>query len=333
MIPGCYNSTVGLRKDSAQPPDVTQRPGRDGDTEKAPRRRSLSKVRTEPGAQGPSAQGSTIPALLERPKLSNAMARHIVMERECKRQEEEESLEETKEQILKLQEKLLALQEEKHQLFLQLKKVLHEEEKRRLKEQSDLTTLSSTAYQQSLTVHTGTLLLSMQGSPGGHNRPGILMAADMLTTRHYVGPAVAFAGTPEDGQFQGSPDGAYGTAQPPPHYGPTQPAYSPSRQLRAPSSFPAPQPQPQPQPCVLHGHFQPTQTGFLRPGGQTGFSDSSSLRPMNPQAPHPAPGLLAFLQLPVQMQPAGKSGFAATSQPGPWLLFLQHSQNLRFYHK
>uniref|UniRef100_A0A2K6A666 G protein pathway suppressor 2 n=1 Tax=Mandrillus leucophaeus TaxID=9568 RepID=A0A2K6A666_MANLE len=89
-----------------------------------------------------------------------------------------ESLEETKEQILKLQEKLLALQEEKHQLFLQLKKVLHEEEKRRLKEQSDLTTLSSTAYQQSLTVHTGTLLLSMQGSPGGHNRPGILMAAD-----------------------------------------------------------------------------------------------------------------------------------------------------------
>uniref|UniRef100_A0A674GF18 Uncharacterized protein n=1 Tax=Taeniopygia guttata TaxID=59729 RepID=A0A674GF18_TAEGU len=34
-------------------------------------------------------------------------------------------------QLLKLQEKLGALQEEKHQLFLQLKKVLHEEEKRR----------------------------------------------------------------------------------------------------------------------------------------------------------------------------------------------------------
>lgn len=77
MIPGCYNSTVGLRKDSDQPPDVTQGPGRDGDTEKVPRRRSLSKVRTEPGAQGPSAQGSTIPALLERPKLSNAMARAL----------------------------------------------------------------------------------------------------------------------------------------------------------------------------------------------------------------------------------------------------------------
>ncbi|XP_072796545.1 G protein pathway suppressor 2 isoform X1 [Vicugna pacos] len=301
-----------------------------------------------------------MPALLERPKLSNAMARalhrHIMMERERKRQEEEEvdkmmeqkmkeeqerrkkkemeermSLEETKEQILKLQEKLLALQEEKHQLFLQLKKVLHEEEKRRRKEQSDLTTLTSAAYQQGLTVHTGTHLLSMQGSPGGHSRPGTLMAADrakqmfgpqVLTTRHYVGSAAAFAGTPEHGQFQGSPGGAYGTAQPPPHYGPTQPAYSPSQQLRAPSAFPAVQylSQPQPQPYAVHSHFQPTQTGFLQPGGalslqkqiehanqQTGFSDSSSLRPMHPQALHPAPGLLASPQLPVQMQPAGKS--------------------------
>ncbi|XP_058903960.1 G protein pathway suppressor 2 isoform X1 [Kogia breviceps] len=352
-----------------------------------------------------------MPALLERPKLSNAMARalhrHIMMERERKRQEEEEvdkmmeqkmkeeqerrkkkemeermSLEETKEQvsslfispgsffswlsclhllyppqILKLQEKLLALQEEKHQLFLQLKKVLHEEEKRRRKEQSDLTTLTSAAYQQGLTVHTGTHLLSMQGSPGGHNRPGTLMAADrakqmfgpqVLTTRHYVGSAAAFAGTPEHGQFQGSPGGAYGTAQPPPHYGPTQPAYSPSQQLRAPSAFPAVQylSQPQPQPYAVHSHFQPTQTGFLQPGGalslqkqmehanqQTGFSDSSSLRPMHPQALHPAPGLLASPQLPVQMQPAGKSGFATTSQPGPRLPFIQHSQNPRFYHK
>uniref|UniRef100_A0A2I3H0B1 G protein pathway suppressor 2 n=1 Tax=Nomascus leucogenys TaxID=61853 RepID=A0A2I3H0B1_NOMLE len=305
-----------------------------------------------------------MPALI--PRLSNAMARALHQARcdgagaqvtggrrggqetEQKMKEEQErrkkketeermSLEETKKQILKLQEKLL-----KHQLFLQLKKVLHEEETRRRKEQSDLTTLASAAYQQSLTVHTGTLLLSMQGSPGGHNRPGTLMAADrakqmfgpkVVTTRHYVGPAAAFAETPEHGQFQGSPGG------PPPHYGPTQPAYSPIQQLRAPSSFPAPQP------CVLHGHFQPTETDFLWPGGalclqkqmehayqQTGFSDSSSLRPMHPQALHPAPGLLAFPQLPVQMQPAGKSGFAATSQPGPWFPFIQHSRNLRFYH-
>lgn len=47
---------------------------------------------TEPGTHGPSAPGGTMPALLERPKLSNAMARalhrHIMMERERKRQGE-----------------------------------------------------------------------------------------------------------------------------------------------------------------------------------------------------------------------------------------------------
>ncbi|KAL0607243.1 G protein pathway suppressor 2 [Plecturocebus cupreus] len=129
------------------------------------------------------------------------------------------SLEETKEQIMKLQEKLLALQEEKHQLFLQLKKVLHEEEKWRQKEQNDLMTLTAAAYQRSLSVHTGTHILSMQGSPGGHNRRGTLMAADrakqvfgpqVLMTKHYVGSAAAFAGTPDHRQFQGSPGGAYG---------------------------------------------------------------------------------------------------------------------------
>jgi G protein pathway suppressor 2 len=86
----------------------------------------------------------------------------------------------------------------------------------------------------------------MQGYPGGHNRPGTLMAADrakqmfgpqVLTTRHYVGSAAASAGTPEHGQFQGSPGGAFGTAEPPPHYGPIQPAYSPSQQLRALQHF------------------------------------------------------------------------------------------------
>ncbi len=218
-----------------------------------------------------------------------------------------------------------------------------------------MTTLTSATYQQGLAVHTGTHLLSMQGSPGGHSRPGTLMSADrakqmfgpqVLTTRHFVG-STAFAGTSEHGQFQGSPGGAYG-AQPPPHYGPTQPGYSPSQQLRAPSAFPAVQylSQPQPQSYAVHGHYQPPQTGFLQPGNalslqkqlehanqQSGFSDSSSLRPMHPQALHPTPGLLATPQLPVQMQPSGKSSFAATSQPGPRLPFIQHSQNQRFYHK
>ena len=40
---------------------------------------------------------------------------------------------------------------------------------------------------------------------------------------------------------------------------------------------------------------------------------------MHPQALRPAPALFASPQLPVQMQLAGESGFAATSQPGPRL--------------
>lgn len=44
--------------------------------------------------------------------------------------------------------------------------------KDRAKEQGDLTTVPSEAYQQGLTVHTGSHLLIMQGRPGGPKRPG-----------------------------------------------------------------------------------------------------------------------------------------------------------------
>ncbi|XP_027705237.1 G protein pathway suppressor 2 isoform X3 [Vombatus ursinus] len=327
-----------------------------------------------------------MPALLERPKLSNAMARalhrHIMMERERKRQEEEEvdkmmeqkMKEEQERRKKKEMEERMSLEETKEQTFhcfhdpprsLNCKRSSWPYKRRSTSSSCSSRkfymrrrkgAVRSKAYQQGLAVHTGTHLLSMQGSPGGHSRPGTLMSADrakqmfgpqVLTTRHFVG-STAFAGTSEHGQFQSSPGGAYGAAQPPPHYGPTQPGYSPSQQLRAPSAFPAVQylSQPQPQSYAVHGHYQPTQTGFLQPGNalslqkqlehanqQSGFSDSSSLRPMHPQALHPTPGLLATPQLPVQMQPSGKSSFAATSQPGPRLPFIQHSQNQRFYHK
>ncbi|KAF6715858.1 G protein pathway suppressor 2 [Oryzias melastigma] len=219
-----------------------------------------------------------MPALLERPKLSNAMARalhkHIMRERERKRQEEEEvdkmmeqklkeeeerkrtkeieermSLEETKEQVMKMGEKLQGLQEEKHQLFLQLKKVLHEEEKRRRKEQSDITTLTSASYQQSLPMHTGQHLLNIQGellkhkhvckvlqlvsavtsifllltgSPVSHSRPGALLgerSKQLFTTavipgRHYQTPGFS-SGSAEHGQFSGGQGvhEPYGVAQ------------------------------------------------------------------------------------------------------------------------
>uniref|UniRef100_A0A670Z6D2 G protein pathway suppressor 2 n=1 Tax=Pseudonaja textilis TaxID=8673 RepID=A0A670Z6D2_PSETE len=121
--------------------------------------------------------------------------------RRKKEMEERMSLEETKEQILKLQEKLQALQEEKHQLFLQLKKVLHEEEKRRRKEQSDMTTLAAAAYQQGMAVHAGAHILNMQGSPSGHNRATTLIPADRV--KQMFGPPVITVKTPTVGKSNG----------------------------------------------------------------------------------------------------------------------------------
>ncbi|XP_069071615.1 G protein pathway suppressor 2 isoform X3 [Pleurodeles waltl] len=266
-----------------------------------------------------------MPALLERPKLSNAMARalhrHIMMERERKRQEEEEvdkmmeqkmreeqerrrkkeleermSLEETKEQIQKLQQKLTALQEEKHQLFLQLKKVLHEEEKRRRKEQNDMSTLTSAAYQQSMAVHTGTHLINMQGSPGGHNRPSTLMAdrakqmfgSQVMASRHYPGQPGFAPGTPEHGQYQTSQSShsPYSVGQSPHGFGPGQAvpvSYASGQPIRGPSAFQAMQYlSHQPQAYSVHGHFTPTQPVVFAPDAPSSpscYTDSAAWAP------------------------------------------------------
>nr|XP_033779405.1 G protein pathway suppressor 2 isoform X1 [Geotrypetes seraphini]XP_033779406.1 G protein pathway suppressor 2 isoform X1 [Geotrypetes seraphini] len=357
-----------------------------------------------------------MPALLERPKLSNAMARalhrHIMLERERKRQEEEEvdkmmeqkmreeqerrrkkemeermSLEETREQIQKLQEKLSVLQEEKHQLFLQLKKVLHEEEKRRRKEQSDMTTLTSAAYQQGLAVHAGTHLLSMQGSPGGHSRQASLMAdrnkqmfgPPVIPRSHFTGQGGFTPSTPEHGQYAASQSShsPYAVSQTQHTFGAGQAvpvSYTSGQQIRGPSAFQAMQYLSHQQPSYgVHGHFPAAQSGFIPPSTgiplqkqlehanqQSGFTDSSTIRPMHPQALHPAQTLLPAPQISVQMQPAKSalaythpprpaspgsfshgtppqqahaSGFQATTQQAPRHPFIQHGQGQRFYPK
>ncbi|XP_017779732.1 PREDICTED: G protein pathway suppressor 2 [Nicrophorus vespilloides] len=84
-------------------------------------------------------------------QMWNALKKHILRERERKKQEREAEVEEerlrkereareqqdvmtlgeTKEQISQLESKLSVLKEEKHQLFLQLKRVLNEDDNRR----------------------------------------------------------------------------------------------------------------------------------------------------------------------------------------------------------
>uniref|UniRef100_A0A668AAW3 G protein pathway suppressor 2 n=1 Tax=Myripristis murdjan TaxID=586833 RepID=A0A668AAW3_9TELE len=302
-----------------------------------------------------------MPALLERPKLSNAMARalhkHIMRERERKRQEEEEvdkmmeqkmkeeeerkrtkeieermSLEETKEQVMKMGEKLQGLQEEKHQLFLQLKKVLHEEEKRRRKEQSDITTLTSASYQPSLPMHAGQHLLSIPGSPVSHSRPGALLGerskqlfpTPVIPGRHYQTQPGFSAGSAEHGQFSGGQGvhEPYGVAQAqhPSTYapGPSVPvSFASSSQIRGASAFQAMQYLPHQQPGYpVHSHFT-SQPGFIPGAGiplqkqlehanqQSGFTDAGALRPMHPQALHPsAAGLLPTPSMQVQIPTA-----------------------------
>ncbi|CAB1315849.1 unnamed protein product, partial [Coregonus sp. 'balchen'] len=287
-----------------------------------------------------------MPALLERPKLSNAMARalhkHIMRERDRKRQEEEEvdkmmeqkqkeeeerkrkkeveermSLDETKEQIMKMGEKLQGLQEEKHQLFLQLKKVLHEEEKRRRKEQSDMTTLTSATYQPSMAIHShsGQHLLSMQGMSSG----GL-----------------------EHGQYTASQaaHGPYGQLTQAQHASPFAPSqtvpvsYASSSQLRGASAFQAMQYLPhQQQGYAVHSHFT-SQPGFIPSAGiplqkqlehanqQSGFTDSSALRTMHPQALHasaagllPTPSLASGLPYTNPPRPASPGSFTHGTPP------------------
>ncbi|KAG5284606.1 hypothetical protein AALO_G00028520 [Alosa alosa] len=363
-----------------------------------------------------------MPALLERPKLSNAMARalhkHIMKERERKRQEEEEvdkmmeqklkeeeerkrkkemeermSLEETKEQIMKMGEKLQGLQEEKHQLFLQLKKVLHEEEKRRRKEQSDMTTLTSATYQPNMAIHSGQHLLSMQASPVSHGRPGALLGerskqlfqTPIIPGRHYQSQQGFSAGTSEHAQYSGvqPAHGPYGVAQSQ-HaspFTPSQPvpvSYASSSQLRGvlcsgAAAFPTmPYLPHQQQGHAVYGHFVsqpgifpsaaiPLQKQLEHANQQSGFTDSSTLRTMPPQALHAsAAGLLPTPSIAVQI-PSGKTGlpyahpprpaspgafshgtppqpshaasFQSSPQPGPRAAYIPHSQSgQRFYH-
>jgi len=58
-------------------------------------------------------------------------------EREAREQQDVMTLGETREQIIQLEARLQKFKEEKHQLFLQLKKVLNEDDNRRRQLQKD----------------------------------------------------------------------------------------------------------------------------------------------------------------------------------------------------
>uniref|UniRef100_A0A8C3IBM0 G protein pathway suppressor 2 n=1 Tax=Chrysemys picta bellii TaxID=8478 RepID=A0A8C3IBM0_CHRPI len=163
-----------------------------------------------------------MPALLERPKLSSAMARalhrHVMVERERKRQEEEE--------VDKMMEQ----------------KMKEEQERRRKKEMEERMSLEETREQvsggagQGRGVRAPPVLWTpppspprftpglSAGSPGGHSRAGTLISADR-SKQIFAPPVITVSVGGECRCRPGAPGGA-GTESPwePPHQeGPTRP--------------------------------------------------------------------------------------------------------------
>uniref|UniRef100_A0A8C4QSE7 G protein pathway suppressor 2 n=2 Tax=Eptatretus burgeri TaxID=7764 RepID=A0A8C4QSE7_EPTBU len=304
--------------------------------------------------------GVRMPALLERPKMTKTMAvalhKHVMRERERKRQEEEEadkimeqklkeeqqrrkkkeeeermSLEETSEQICKLEGKLASLQQEKHQLFLQLKKVLNEEDKRRakIKEQNELAALSQQPYASSLQMHPSSHLIvhgSHIATGRSHGLLGDRPKSQLYSPTAIPARAYASSGFPsaqaDPSAFPTSQAGhAYSSSQ-------TQRVFTQSQQTQAyptanqpiraaaSSAFQAFPPFVSHQQPVysVHGQFAPQPgTAYLsssmplqkqleHANQQSGFSDTTPLHPLHAQSIHAGQQLLQPTQLHVPLQ-------------------------------
>ncbi|CAG7823799.1 unnamed protein product [Allacma fusca] len=152
------------------------------------------------------------PVVLERPKMSRAMwealKSHILRERQRKKQELEAdaeverqrkererqlkqdsmTLSETRDQIVALDSRLTSLKEEKHQLFMQLKKVLNEDETRRRQ-------LLSKEASEMMPVHN---YMPHPGLPMGSGPPQMMFQPVLARPAMYTVPRVAHA--PQHGQ-------------------------------------------------------------------------------------------------------------------------------------
>ncbi|ROL45635.1 G protein pathway suppressor 2 [Anabarilius grahami] len=168
-------------------------------------------------------------------------------------------------QVQKMGEKLQVLQEEKHQLFLQLKKVLHEEEKRRRKEQrvisSPVSQVSSLDPRSMGSSQVALLSMSHLQSP----RPSTTPLTDMLLL------CPSALQEPPRSEPQGYAVHSHFTAQP---------GFIPSAGI-------------------------PLQKQLEHANQQSGFTDSAALRSMHPQALHvSAAGLMSTPSMTVQIPTA-----------------------------
>jgi len=116
----------------------------------------------------------------------DAAMERLKKEREQRKKKEEEdslTLEQTKEQISELDKKLGKLKDEKHELFSRLKKVLHEEDnskkKQQMREQSEMLSLQQ---QYPAPHHAAMFMTGIRGGsskylqPVNHVQPGLIQA-------------------------------------------------------------------------------------------------------------------------------------------------------------
>ncbi|KAG8510053.1 G protein pathway suppressor 2 [Galemys pyrenaicus] len=193
----------------------------------------------------------------------------------------------------------------------------------------------------------------MQGSPGGHSCPGTVIAAGrakqmfgprVLTSRHYVSSAAAFAGSQSTGSFKAAQVALMGLLRPhlstDPHSQPIA-LFSSSERLEHFRQCNT---------CLSHSPmpstatFSPLKQGssslvVISPCKSKSNMLTNTLASLN--NPPCAPCISSSASSPWTpcLSPAScaeansrKLGFAATSHPGPRLPFIQHSQNPRFYH-
>ncbi|KXJ74229.1 hypothetical protein RP20_CCG014115 [Aedes albopictus] len=255
-------------------------------------------------------------------QLWNALKRHIMRERERKKQELEAEVEEerlrkerearekqdvmtlgeTKEQIQMLEKQLQELRNEKQQLFLQLKKVLNEDDnrKRQMKESVEMFAVHSIPQQQTYLPQRTTTAMPP-------HQPHLI---------HKTTPPVNVAKR----THSPSPQGYYKQQTASPAYPPPQPQksqYCPPGTLFYPANAPQPPNQPDnrqpPQPQIIYPPYQGGLPMSIRQSYHVDLASQQGPVPPGPQkapelikpgpGPGPAPGNVYHITLDQQGMP------------------------------
>ncbi|KAK2179151.1 hypothetical protein NP493_509g01003 [Ridgeia piscesae] len=283
-------------------------------------------------------------SMIERPKMTcsmyQALKRHIMNERNKKKQEQEHdealerqkkekelrrkkeaedslTLEQTKDQISQLQHKMEQLKQEKHELFSQLKKVLHQEDESRkraqMKDHSELLAMPQQYHTPTLPMPGHPIFMPggpMSGRPVKYMPlPHQQYITGVKRQRSPSPPPTTSAYAPYPGGKY--PTSAYGGAVKPEAYPPTGGVYGkavktetgvyPQQTYVTSSGHPYPQTPPQSQPTPLTYQVAAPQGGGKYPmPGQSAFTSYPNHYAHQQKQDHYPPGFRPVSRMPAQ---------------------------------